>query len=298
MINLKVFFKNHLDTDKVSDDHMKEFTEIHLQRLTANNPGGIYSTMITDTTTVYTAYFGAISNEDLKFALQQGCTITMKASLKSFIQTVQQKEGIIKGTWGKGSAEYQQFLPHGLTEYDQATLANAELLMNRMVGAATANSADLPAGFVTLFTGLRTTFTDARTAQLTVMGEVSGLKTTSETTRNDVEVQLMKNILIIASNNVGYPQRVSTYFNQSLIRRRHHSGVIIDTQEGSIALNEVINIDLPEDITNPDDLTFKFENPGTVPYRVYAAATDNAVPGAAAYFEVLPVMYRPKAAAR
>src|SRR4051812_45423045 len=106
MPNLKVFFTNFLDTKNISDDHIREFTEIHLQRLTANNPGGIYSTMITDTTTVYTAYFGSISDEDLKFSLQQGCTISMNAALKGFIQTVQQKEGIIKGTWGKASAQY------------------------------------------------------------------------------------------------------------------------------------------------------------------------------------------------
>jgi hypothetical protein len=289
MPNLKVFFKNLFDTQFISDDHIKEFSEVHLMRLTTNNPGGIYSTMITDTTTVYTGFFGAISDEDLKFSLQQGCTITMNDSFKSFIHTVQLKEGIIKGTWGKGSAQYEQFFPHGLTEYDKATQANAGLLMNRMVGAATANSADLPAGFVTLFTGLRTTYTDARTAQLTVMGEVSGLKTTSATTRGDLEVQLMKNVLIIASNNVGHPERVSAYFNQSIIRR-HRPGVVphVDVHEGPITLGQVININIDGFIDSPDSFSFVFENPGPVPYTVYAAVTPTATPGASATFNVNP----------
>jgi len=288
MINLKLFFRNHLDTKYVSDDHMKEFTEVHLLRLTANNPGSIYSPLITDTTTVYTAYFGAISNEDLKFSLQQGLTITMQNTMKDFIKMVQKKQGIIQGTWGKGSAEYQEFLPHGLLEYDHATLANIELLMNRMVGASTAHSADLPAGFVTLFSDLRDAYTDARTAQVTVMGQVSGMKTTSETTRNDLEVQLMKNILIIASNNIGHPERVSTYFNQSIIRRHHAHVPTVNVFDNAIIMGQVVNIEVDGILDHPDGFHLKFENPGPVSYRVYASNNPSGELGSASFFDVNP----------
>jgi hypothetical protein len=289
MINLKVFFKNHFDTKDISDDHLKQFAEVHLQRLAANNPGGIYSTRITAITTAYTNYFGAISNEDVKFAMQQGLTITMNNAMGDFVHTVQMKEGIIKGTWGKTSAQYQQFFPQGLNEYDQINLSTAELLMNRMVSAATAHAGDLPAGFVALFTGLRTTFLDARTAQLTVMGEVAGLKNTAETNRNDLEIELMIDLLIIGSNNIGHPERLTTYFNQSIIRRPNHiTEEVEEIFANAFAMGQVVNIPLPNTVEEAADVTFLFENPGTVPYRVYSASTTTGEPGPGSFFDILP----------
>jgi hypothetical protein len=289
MINLETFFKNHLDTKDVSDDKMKKFAEVHLQRITANNPGGIYTTRITATTTAYTNYFGAISNEDVKAAMQQGLSITMNEAYDNFVHTVQQKEGIIKGTWGKTSAQYQDFFPYGLNEYNEGNLSNIELLMNRMVAASTAHSAELPAGFVTLFTNLRTAFTDARTAQLAVIGEVAGLKDTSESNRNDLETQLMINILITGSNNVGHPERMTTYFDQSIIRRRRHADEPFEEEfDNTFLMAQVVNIPLPEEEIDPATLTFTFENPGTQPYRVYSASSETGEPGPASFFDVLP----------
>ena len=38
-MNLETFFKNHFNTSKISDDNIRKFTEIHLQRTSANNDG-------------------------------------------------------------------------------------------------------------------------------------------------------------------------------------------------------------------------------------------------------------------
>jgi len=40
----------------------------------------------------------------------------------TFKKTVSQREGTIRGLYGKDSATYLEFLPAGLTEYSQATL--------------------------------------------------------------------------------------------------------------------------------------------------------------------------------
>jgi hypothetical protein len=37
MMRMETFFKNHFDTKEISDDKMKKFTEIHLQRLAVKN---------------------------------------------------------------------------------------------------------------------------------------------------------------------------------------------------------------------------------------------------------------------
>ncbi|MFI5218678.1 MAG: hypothetical protein ACHQNT_04245 [Bacteroidia bacterium] len=218
MLSFESIFKNHFDTKEISDDNLKKFTEKHIQQLTANNGGGTFTVTITDTTNAYTSYFGRMSNEDVAFAVQQGLTITTDAIFKDFQNTVSQKEGIIKGTYGKNSPAYQEFFPLGLTEYSNATKANIETLMTRMVTASTAHVADLGAPFVAIFTALKTNYLAARSAQLLKIGEVDATKTGTETSRNALEVQLLKNLFFVGFNFPGDITRCLDFFDQNIIR--------------------------------------------------------------------------------
>ena len=218
MLNLEIMFKNHFDTDKISDNNLRKFAEDQIQRMISNNPGGIYNQLITNTTAAYNGYFGSITNEDTKTAIKEGATIGMNTAMKAFQDAASQKEGTIRGNYGAKSATYQEFYPHGITEYTKANLGNVNTLMDRMVKAATAHAADLGAPFVTLFTNLQNDFVTLRTAQLKLIGEVAGKKDATVTTRDTVELQICKNVLLIASNNVGNLEAVNTYFNQSIIR--------------------------------------------------------------------------------
>ena len=109
MIDIKVFFKSHFDTEFISDDNLRKFADIHLQRLTANNPGGIYTAIITDTGIVYLAFFGAIGNEAVKTAVKEGLTVELNIEINKFVKDVSQKEGLVRSLYGTGSGTYQEF---------------------------------------------------------------------------------------------------------------------------------------------------------------------------------------------
>lgn len=217
-MDLKRFPVNQFDTIKISDDNLKKFSEIAMQRFIANNPGSIYDAIIAEITAAHTDYYGAITDEDVKTAVKEGSTIAMNGALKLFKETVSQKEGIVRGTYGADTPTYQEFFPHGLTEYSNATLANAEMLMDRMVTASTAHVADLTAAFVTLFTNLKTSFVAKRTAQMNLIGEVQGKKAVTSGNRNVLEVVLMKSVLTVAINNIGNPSAIDIYFDQSFLK--------------------------------------------------------------------------------
>ncbi|MBL7128864.1 MAG: hypothetical protein ISS16_07755 [Ignavibacteria bacterium] len=238
MINIETFFRNHLDTPKILDFNMRKFAEINLQRMMVNNTGGIYNDLITNTTTAYNDYYGAISDEDTKTAIKEGSTVAMNDAMGAFKNAASQKEGIVRGTYGKDSPTYQEFYPHGITEYSSASLENVGVLMDRMVNAATTHQAEVGVPFLTLFTDLRTTFNTARTAQLALMGEVEGMRDVSIEKRDVIEVQLMKNILFIAFNNVGNVEAMNTYFDQSFIRPKEQK-----TFSGDVPAGETVNID-------------------------------------------------------
>lgn len=218
MINMETFFKNHFNTNRISDDNMRKFTEIHLQRLAAKNGGGEFTTMITDTTTAYTNYFGSMTDEDTKFALQQGLTIAVENAVENFKKAVSQKEGLVRGNFGKDSREYQEFFPLGVTEYSKATLQNIEMLMNRFVTMATTYQVQLGAALLTEFQGYLIAFTSARTSQLLKLGEVADSKTDTSFKRDDVENELMKNVHLIGAMYVGDINTCMDFFDQSFVR--------------------------------------------------------------------------------
>lgn len=273
MINLNAIFKNHFDTREISDDNMRKFSETNLDRMISNNPGGIYDTLITNTTTVYNDYFGAITDEDVKAAIKEGSTIAMNNAMEEFKLTVSQKEGIIRGTYGKDSPTYQEFFPHGLTEYSKASLENVPTLMSRMVTSATTHQADLGVDFVTLFTTLESTFTTARTAQLTLIGEVAGKKDATATMRDAVEVQLMTNVLTIALNNIGNIEAVNNYFDQSFIRRKEQK-----TYSGDVAGGSTVNI-AERTFEESDDIVLKNTGDVALVFCLAPSAGDACISG-------------------
>jgi hypothetical protein len=136
MRNLRTYFTVIFDSPKISDDKLRKFAEIHLQRLSADNPGGVFTPLITATTAAYQAYFGAIVDEATRTAIQKGMTLKMNDALDAFLEAVRRQEGRIRADYGKESAEYTEFYPQGLMEYNQSTLANVEALMLRYAKAA------------------------------------------------------------------------------------------------------------------------------------------------------------------
>ena len=225
MLNFKSFFKNHLNTPQISDDKLKKFTEDHLQRLVSNNSGSEFDTLIADTTTAYTTYYGAISDEGARYALQQALTKAMNNTVEAFKNAVSQKEGIIRGTFGKDAPAYQEFFPFGVTEYTHANLADIERLMDQFLTAANAHSAEVGIPFITEFQNYKSAYVSAREAQLLKKAEVTDLKSASSVKRDVVEIQLMKNLLTIALKYVGNEEMCNDFFDQSIIRRKQNEDV-------------------------------------------------------------------------
>ena len=218
MINLKTLFKNHFDTKEISDDNMRKFAEVHIQRLSANNGGGAFTAMITATTTAYTNYFGSMTDEATKSAVKEGLTITLNTAVETFKKAISQKEGIIRGNFDRGSSKYQEFFPLGVTEYTTATLANIEVLMQRFADMAATYEPELGPEFKDEFIGYLNAFKDARTAQLQKIGEVSESKTDTTTKRDSVENELHKNLHSIAAMFPGDVDRCMDFFDQSFIK--------------------------------------------------------------------------------
>ena len=222
MIKLEAFFKVHFRTKKISDNNLREFAQEHISRLSSENPAGIYDGLIAETTALYEIFRKAITDEDTLIARREGSTVAKNHAMKNFQKIISQKEGLVRSAFGKNSGEYQEFFPQNIKEYLHASMWKIDLIMIRFLAASIKYQSVLGEDFINLFTQLKDDFINARNTQMELKGRISGAKTASRNARREMEKQLMINLLIIASNNVGEPNKVNIYFNQRLLKYRKH----------------------------------------------------------------------------
>jgi hypothetical protein len=281
MIKLETFFRNHFDSDIISDDRMDLFAQDHIARLKANNPGDIYSTLVTSTEKAYNDYYTAKTSESFTNAQKEAATVDVDRYAKEFNGLVSMKEGIIRGTWGKASAQYQEFYPQGINEYNIATRANLNDLMDRYLQTATKYVADLPANFVEAFATVINNYKTSRTRQLGKMGNVTGHKDATAKNRDVLETQLMYNLLFIAKENIGDTAATKIYFTQHLIERAGKAGN--DETGPDKPLTGTVPAYASQEIMHGGfdaNTEFSFANTGTVALSFYTAnLPTDPVPG-------------------
>jgi len=220
MLDLETLFKNHFSSRLISDDKLRKFAEIQLERLKANNSGGEFTQLINDTTAAYQLYANAISDEDVKFSTQQGLTIRVRELLDSFKNYIAAKEGIIRAQFGKKSEAYQEFFPLGKNEYWRGNFKNIETLLNRLITSADKYSAELGTDLKNELQTMLNDFKSAREAQLFKKGEVADSKTNVKKRREEMETQLTKNLHYIGFTFPGNVNRCNDFFDQSFLRRK------------------------------------------------------------------------------
>lgn len=239
MQNLQNFFKNPFNTGEISDDNMRKFAEDHQQRLTVKNSGGVYTSILTPTVPLVLAFGTAIDAEDSQTSTQQGKTILVDKHIDNFKKAVSRREGAVRSAFGTDSSQYQEFFPHGLTEYSDANKGNVFTLMTRMMNKSVDYAADLGTAIGTEFTDIRTAYEAARIAQQTAFGSVEDLRTATATARAALVEQLGLNLLFIAGKNLGHPDRLDDFMDQSIIRRPSDSedGTLSGIVQGGAILN-------------------------------------------------------------
>ena len=131
MIELARYFRILFMSAQLSREVLKAFTEDHIQRLTANNPGGFFTTILTNVTAAYNSYYGDMASESLNKAVQEGKTIAMNESRKDLEKLISDDEKLIKYTYRTNNAFYEEFFPLGITEYNDADLSTFETITLR-----------------------------------------------------------------------------------------------------------------------------------------------------------------------
>ena len=218
-MNIERFFEIQFDDPYINRQQLRKFMEDHLKKIAINNTNNLYDTLLTETQQLYETYFGTLNDVDTSNALQQSRTKSMENVRGQFSALMRRREGLISNSFTEDSPEYQEFFPHGITEYTEATLENVETLMVRIIGASATHSAELGTSLSAEFSKLKDSFIVARGKQLEQKGVVGKSSEAAGQSRNAAEIQLTKNLLTIVLNNIGNTAAAAMYFDKSIIAR-------------------------------------------------------------------------------
>ncbi len=217
MIELAKYFRILFMSVNLSRERLKDFTESHIARLAANNPGGIFTTILNDITNAYNNFFGDLSSELTNVAVQEGKTIAMNESRLALEKNLSDNEKLIAFTYRNNLAVYEEFYPLGLTEYQNADLPTLESITTRYLNVLNSHSADFTAAFIAEYTTLQGTFVTNRSAQTTAKSNVDSERSDLSSSRTAVAQQLTKNLLTISLQYLGDETKADVYFDQSIL---------------------------------------------------------------------------------
>ncbi len=272
MIELVRYFGILFMNPKISRERLKDFTESHIARLAANNPGGIFTTILTDITNAYTNFFGDLSSELTNLAVQEGKTIAMNESRLALEKNLSDNEKLIAFTYRNNLAVYEEFYPLGLKEYYDCDLPTLESISTRYLNVLNSHAADFTAVFIAEYTTLQGTFVTNRTAQTTAKSNVDSERSDLSSSRTAVAQQLTKNLLTISLQYLGDETKADVYFDQSILNAafKESERKVDSNIDPGVTQNVFDNITKPE-------LLLKGNNNGTTElYIGFKASPDEA----------------------
>jgi hypothetical protein len=268
MIELIKYFRVLFLSHKLSTERLKNFTEDHIQRLTANNPGGIFTSILTAITTAYNNYFGDMSSKSLNQAVQEGKTKAMNESREALIKQLSDNEKLIAYTYKDNKPAYEEFYPLGITEYRTASLSALETISGRYKEVLTAHAADFTPAFISAYNTVQATFVANRAAQQTAFGNVAAERSDLTATRTALATQLTTNLLTIALQYVGDETKADEYFNQSIL----NAAFAESNRKVAAEINPTTTHNIFNNITK-GTVTLLVKNTGTTP--LYIGFTEN-----------------------
>jgi hypothetical protein len=247
MTNLRKFLESPFRRLKVSRDKIFKFFEDHLNRLIqAVDNGEPFAGLVAATQSAFDNLKLSLGSHSSTLAQKESKTMTVDLVIEEFKTAIKLREANILIHFSKDSPVYQEFFPHGKTEYNNANKASIERLMTQIITAIDNHKSELGQPLLDEFLALQTAYITARNEQLKKM-EDAGTKTDSwESSLEIMQMQAFRNLLTIALQYMGEPDKIELFFTESLIRARHynHEGEVIEPYMLVVPPNSTVAADL------------------------------------------------------
>ena len=209
---------DYFATRDVTLPRLQKFSVDVIKRLTDDNPGQAFDALVADLAAYHTALFGAITDVDAGLSLRRTAAQQMWGALADLQHQLAEDEALIEYKAKKTPALHQAFFPNGRSEYTNATLLTAELLLTRAANAATAHAKTLGPDFDPApYAGFLQAFRTGRDG--TGAGDQQSAQARAEAQhhRQDLTQRLTDAVKLVAAHWLRDEARAAAYFRFELL---------------------------------------------------------------------------------
>lgn len=202
---------------------LKKFSLAAILRLEQDNPGGIFDALIADLKAKHDVLFGTMLSADTGIAKRRGYAPKMWGAIEGLQDQLEEDEDLINYKSKKNSLIGPAFFPNGRTEYTNATLETADLLFQRVVGAATTHAAALGTDFdAAQYTALYDQFKTGRQGTGEGDEQTDKARAAGVSARDELTQRLTDAVKLVAAQFLRDTPRCEKYFPFHLLLPGEH----------------------------------------------------------------------------
>lgn len=165
-----------------------------------------------------TTFQASLGQAAITEGVQKGGTLTRIQAGDATKDFISRHEGLVRSKFGKESAAYLEFYPHGIGEYQRATAEGFRALLMRYVNAAVKWVQPLGEAFKAEVLAMQQQYIDARDSQTEVKGTHSDAADQVRAARKALTVELTRSLLLTAAASVDDPEGFNRWFNFGLLQ--------------------------------------------------------------------------------
>lgn len=219
-MDLSRFARNPFLDDEISRDEIVAFTADALPRIESQNSAGTYAGVIADLAPLFDALGGKLANESAAAGIRQARTQVTQERRGELIASIGKLEAIAHVELSRGSAEYIEVFPSGLSVFHEANLDELNDLVAGLLQRAARFEDRLGAARLAGVESARVAYAQVRgaqTSQKAAVGAVGDQRREADAALRDA---LFHALLAVADANRGRPERVKLFFSQNLLEER------------------------------------------------------------------------------
>jgi hypothetical protein len=221
MNKLSHFAKNPFLTIEIGKYRFGKFVSNHIARTKSlNNPA--FAPLILSTQAQYDAIFGNLENYDRDSNSRQSYTKQVNQKMKEFSGKVLEMESLVCVKFKKKSPTYEEFYPHGRTEYYRTNKKNILMIFERIIKLTTTYESDLGSEWKTEFVQMYDEFLPIFEQQGQKKGSVKMSASDFKTLKLAMCKQLYKNLLTMLAEYHEMPKKALNCFDETIVNWKKH----------------------------------------------------------------------------
>lgn len=230
MKNLEGYLELPFENIEASKERICLFFENHEKSLIYWNSKGLpFGALEAPTTSAVTALRANIGDTSTSISRQKSITFTADECIDLFVAFAKDNEASVRDKFKKVSATYLEFYPNGMKPFNSISKKTVNAIMDQFLAAFKNHQTELGVAKYEDLKKICDNYIIARSSQESKKTETKDKRSSWDDCLEAMKDQAFINLLVIAKEYRGQPEKIKLFFDQSIITPKNHSDKADDT---------------------------------------------------------------------